>query len=406
MQLVERDVGVRVRLQVGDVLRHLIGGGVGGEVAGRHRELRGRLGAGGELDEFPRVGDLLLVRVPGQPEVRAADEHAADGLVQHAGQIRHADLEVRAVGDGGQLSGGVEGDGGSAGDEGGSGAGVVHAEVVADALVHQALPALQHQLAAAVGVVLDRGGHTGAAVLVVDVVVVGAGEQILKEPAVDGQAHRILRVALHARHLIRDRLDFGEGGRNVRDAGLLEGGLVVVHHRGGGVDRDAHHLAVHGVVVAQHALDLVKGDVRVLVEHVLEGNDIVGAGEIAGAQLKHLEHVRALAGGQRGLQLGQRVVVGALELGDHLDILVGLVERIDDGLNGLADGAAEAVPEGDGARLGAGTGQGQGQQQRQGQTKQLFHGSSSFSHAVGGEVVLRNGGRACPAKRAQYIGAW
>ena len=323
MQLVERDVGVRVRLQVGDVLRHLIGGGVGGEVAGRHGELRGRLGAGGELDEFPRVGNLLLVRVFDQPEVRAADEHAADGLVQHAGQIRHADLEVRALGDGGQLGGGLEGDGGGAGDEGRLGAVVVHAEVVADALVHQALPALHHQLAAAVGVVLDRGGHAGAAVLVVDVVVVGTGEQVLKEPAVDGQAHRVLRVALHARQLIGDRLDLGEGGRDVRNAGLLKGGLVVVHHRGGRVDRDAHQLAVHGVVVAQHALDLVKRDVRVLVEHVLEGNDVIGAGQVAGAQLEHLEHVRALAGGQRGLQLGQRVVVGTLELGDHLNIVHG-----------------------------------------------------------------------------------
>ena len=244
------------------------------------------------------------------------------------------------------------------------------------------------------------------AVLIVDVVIVGAGEQVLKEPAVDGQAHRVLRVALHARQLIRDRLDLGEGGRNVRDAGALKGGLVVVHHRGGRVDRDAHHPAVHGVVVAKHALDLIQGDVRILVEHVLEGNDVIGAGQVAGAQLEHLEHVRALAGGERGLELGQRVVVGALELRDHLNVVMGGVECIDRRLECLADGAAEAVPEGDGARLGAGDRQGQGQEQRQGQTKQLFHGSSSFNHAVGGEVVLRNGGRACPAKRAQYIGAW
>lgn len=217
---------------------------------------------------------------------------------------------------------------------------VVNAEVERYAVVNQLLPSFHNELAAAVGVVIDRGRSRGAAVFVVDVVVARVDEHRLEEPAVDGQAHRVFGIAFNAGELLRDRRDAFEGRGDLGDAGRLKSVLVVVHDRGRRVEGQAHELAVHGVVVAHRAFDVVQAHEGILLEQIGEGHYPIHIRQIGGRHFEHLEHVRAFARGNRSLNLDQGVVVSALILSVDENFVLRSVERIDVRLNRFADRAA------------------------------------------------------------------
>ena len=161
----------------------------------------------------------------------------------------------------------------------------------------------------------------------------------------------LLRVVLH--------LLPGLGRLRRIEPGLLEGVLVVVEDRGGGVEGHGVEVAVLRVV-AGHGRDEVlpvDGDLLLLHEHV-HGVDRAGEQHGLGPHLEDLHDVRRLTLPVGGDGRGQGLRIGALAQRLHLVLRLALVELLHQLVGGVVELAGHGVPELD-LRLGQGGGGGE-----------------------------------------------
>ena len=183
MQLIDRNLELRILLDVLLEGLQLVGGHGDREVAGLRAPEGLLLGRDHELDEFP--GRVLARFVAGveRPQGAAANGHAALIVGIDGREVANADLEVVAnVGQQGlQRRGGFQGHRDVAGDERGLGVVVALVEV-GIAFVDVLLPDVQDRLAGAVLVEDDlRGRSFAAAVVVIDVVQAHLAGPLLEE---------------------------------------------------------------------------------------------------------------------------------------------------------------------------------------------------------------------------------
>jgi len=127
--------------------------------------------------------------------------------------------------------------------------------------------------------------------------------------------------------------------------------LVVVKDRHRVVPRHRVELLVDREVVRHDRLEV--GAVFVFVDELLNGRDFLGVDHEAGAEVVDLHQLRSVAGGDRGLDLREGVVVASGEDRRHFDLAaVRVIELLHQGVGGVLVGAGrKAMPESDFDRL-------------------------------------------------------
>ena len=306
--------------------------------------------------------------------------------------------------------------GGLAGQEGVAGVDGLAAVIGHHALIVHLLPPVHDRHA--FGAVEDGlGGEAVAAVVVVDKLAAGDGQELLEEPAVDGEGGAVDGglIALFLGQLAGGFFELSEGARRFFriEPGGLEHILVVVQQRGRGVEGHRVLLAIDRVV-GQHVRLQVGDIVLFFVDEVLDGGDHLQVDHQAGADVEQLHHGRGILGLQAGFELVERVIVGALV--DRLNIAfllrgVEIVGHLRDGF--AADITGHRVPEGDLGGAGAlGRRDGRGGGSARWRQPQRWRSLGRSAAAVGGSawslrlrrlVLRRLGGVAAGAQAASTM---
>jgi hypothetical protein len=129
--------------------------------------------------------------------------------------------------------------------------------------------------------------------------------------------------------------------------GGLESVLVVVEDRCGAVEREAQHLAVGGGVVAGHRGHIGLGsNLAPAFFHDLghRHDGALGGHHGGGADFKHLQDVRRIAGAECGDGSRHGLVVAALEGRHDLVVLLAGVEVLGQVVDPFTKGAAHGMP--------------------------------------------------------------
>ena len=372
MQLIQRGLELGILFDVGLEGIGFLRMDVDGEVAGHGVPLGLVFGVDAELDELKRRGFLGFVAALDHPQGAAAGGNAALIVRVYIGEVSGAHFKVGAhVGQNArQVGGGGQEDRRVAGNEGRAGrAGAAALHIIGGLGLGDLLPHVEDIQRCAVFTEHHLGGVAGAAVAVVDIFSAHLANPLLEEPAVVGEDEAVAldaAVGVLDGQLIGDFQDAVHGGGNFGDAGLVEGGLVVIHQGRGAVEGHGVDLAVNRVVRQEVGLDGA-GVPIVLVDVFLHGHDPAAVDDEAGADLIGMHDVAGQLAHAGGLELVDGVVVGALILRVHEDLILRFVKVIHDLLDALGVCALQRIPEDNGGLfLGGGEGC-QGQQHRKAQ---------------------------------------
>ncbi len=324
---------------------------VDGEVAGLGVPGGLVFGVDHVLHKLPGGIHLLFVAGVDHPQRTAAGGDAALVTFVDIGEVGGAHFKAVAhVGQHtGQVGGGGQEDGGLARYEGRARlAGAAALDVGGIGALGNLLPHVEQVQRRAVLVKGNSRGVGFAPVAVVNILAAHLTSPLLEEPAVVGeQEARAVQLAILVKggQLLGDGQDAVDRGGHFGDAGLVKGGLVVVHQGGGAVEGHGVDHAVNGVVGQQVGLDdryIKTGfvDVGLHRHHLLGIDDEAGADFVA---LHDIKRQRLTHAG--GLQFVDGIVILALILGVDFDFVLRGVEGFDHGGDDFRICAAQRVPE-------------------------------------------------------------